>query len=289
MASQNAVGFAQVAILKLQWTTGSAKGFVDWLPYVCFEWEADGTVTNHDVRRGRSRATAQCKIAIAGDTVDLDYATRSCRQFNVDHDMELGVLRLHFTDSDRRHVAARQGRPFVEWKQDGASQFEDAKIQILGIEIESTDRMRLSATQSKAERALRRVLTRPGQPFFRGSLRAIYDGRCCISGCGARQALEGAHIRRYTGTSSDALTNGLLLRRDLHALFDCWLVTIEPTTRQVRIAKDVRASGGAEYSALHGRTLSGPLKKHDRYRPSNDLLKEHWNQAVATHGRSEFD
>ena len=67
---------------------------------------------------------------------------------------------------------------------------------------------------------------RQGQSNFRTSVDAAYGGRCAITGVADRTALEAAHIAPYLGVGSNDPRNGLLLRRDAHALFDAFLLTI---------------------------------------------------------------
>jgi putative restriction endonuclease len=68
--------------------------------------------------------------------------------------------------------------------------------------------------------ALRCIAARRGQAAFRAALIDAYGGRCSITGCDAVEALEAAHISPYKGDHTNDVTNGLLLRADLHTLFD---------------------------------------------------------------------
>jgi len=47
--------------------------------------------------------------------------------------------------------------------------------------------------------------------------------------------LEAAHIKPYRGKTDSHLENGLLLRADLHTLFDLNLIGVEPDTLTVRV------------------------------------------------------
>ena len=85
-------------------------------------------------------------------------------------------------------------------------------------------------------RALRR-----GQPAFRRNLLAAYEGRCCVSGWGPEAVLEAAHIEDHAKTGLNSLANGLLLRSDLHALFDEGLLRIE--SRKARCCPVARPTG----------------------------------------------
>ncbi|WP_234451326.1 HNH endonuclease [Pseudomonas sp. MF6754] len=96
------------------------------------------------------------------------------------------------------------------------------------------------------------TVIRPGQGNFRATMLARYGGECCISGCRVDTLLEAAHIIPYRGDQSDDATNGLLLRVDLHRLFDAHLVTINPATLQVEVDRSVEDTG---YQAFHGKRM----------------------------------
>ncbi|MDF9778871.1 HNH endonuclease [Pseudomonas baetica] len=93
---------------------------------------------------------------------------------------------------------------------------------------------------------------RPGQGNFRATMLERYGGECCITGCRVDALLEAAHILPYRGDQSDDPTNGLLLRVDLHRLFDAHLVSIHPATLTVEVATALDDDG---YQALHGKRL----------------------------------
>lgn len=92
-------------------------------------------------------------------------------------------------------------------------------------------------------------VVRPGQGNFRATMLGRYGGECCISGCRVDTLLEAAHIIPYRGDQSDDATNGLLLRVDLHRLFDAHLITINPATLTVEVAESV---DDAAYQAYQG-------------------------------------
>ena len=71
------------------------------------------------------------------------------------------------------------------------------------------------------------IVLRQGQGAFRDSLLEAYGCRCAISGCDVPEALEAAHIIPYKGEHTNVVVNGLLLRADLHTLFDLGLIAID--------------------------------------------------------------
>lgn len=112
-----------------------------------------------------------------------------------------------------------------------------------------------SSVNDARERALRAIRIRRGQPAFREALMSAYRGKCAITGCAVEHVLEAAHIYPYAGRTTNHPSNGLLLRADLHTLFDCYLIAIEPTTREVVVAEELRSS---PYMKLAGRRLRTP-------------------------------
>lgn len=111
-------------------------------------------------------------------------------------------------------------------------------------QLEDTRRLVLSARHERA-----------GQPEFRSSLLRAYGGRCAISGCNAVVALEAAHIAPHKGRETNRVDNGLLLRSDLHLLFDAGLLGIEPETMTVVIDKSLAKT---EYAKLGGTRIGVP-------------------------------
>ena len=93
-----------------------------------------------------------------------------------------------------------------------------------------------ASVADERERAMRAICIRRGQPAFRAALLVAYGGRCAITDCDVEDVLEAAHISPYRGLSSNHASNGLLLRADIHTLFDCGLVAFDPKTRKVVLA-----------------------------------------------------
>jgi len=105
------------------------------------------------------------------------------------------------------------------------------------------------------KRVLAEIVRRQGQPEFRRRLLHIFAGRCPVTGCNAEAVLEAAHITPYKGARTNTPRNGLLLRSDLHTLFDFYLITIDATTRRIRCAPSLK---GTMYSMLEGKQLKLP-------------------------------
>lgn len=70
------------------------------------------------------------------------------------------------------------------------------------------------------------IKTRRGQPEFRQALLSTFGGRCCVTGCIIEGVLEAAHVVPHSTDTNYSVTNGLLLRSDIHTLYDLNLIGI---------------------------------------------------------------
>lgn len=84
------------------------------------------------------------------------------------------------------------------------------------------------------KRVIRKVNERSGQGPFRQALLCESDA-CAFTGTRVKEALEAAHIKPYRGKQTNDPDNGLLLRADVHTLFDCGLLRIDPANGQLQI------------------------------------------------------
>lgn len=115
------------------------------------------------------------------------------------------------------------------------------------------------------------IVMRQGQPVFRRQLLEAYERRCALTDCPVEAVLEAAHICGYMGPQTNHVRNGLLLRADLHTLYDRALIAIDPESRRVSIAPELK---GTEYASLAGHPLR--LPDDPRHRPSPEALHIHW-------------
>jgi len=86
------------------------------------------------------------------------------------------------------------------------------------------------------KRSLREVVVREGQGSFRNLIFNAYDGKCAVTGCDVPETLEAAHIRPYKGPKTNVASNGILLRADLHRLWDTGLMAVHESTHRVLFA-----------------------------------------------------
>jgi putative restriction endonuclease len=122
------------------------------------------------------------------------------------------------------------------------------------------------------------VLIRPrlGQGAFRVGVTGVYQRRCSVTGERTLPILDAAHIRPYGAGGEHEITNGLLLRTDVHRLFDLGYVTVSGDGRfEVgRRLKDDFENGRLYYE-MHGRRVTLPEDVDQR--PAQNALE--WHQA----------
>lgn len=126
------------------------------------------------------------------------------------------------------------------------------------------------------ERVLRAVVRRRGQPKFRSILIAAYEGRCAITHCPILEILEAAHVTPYLGPQTNAVSNGLLLRADIHTLWDLGLIAINPEMMTLSVSPTLH---DPTYQALTGTTVFQPAPPSSRL--SASALAQQWTVFMA--------
>ncbi|MGW9193069.1 HNH endonuclease [Micromonospora chersina] len=134
-------------------------------------------------------------------------------------------------------------------------------------------------------RVVRQIVARRGQRAFRAGLLLAYGGRCAITGADVEAVLEAAHLRSYRGDNSNVLSNGLLLRADVHTMLDLRLLAIEPSNRRVRVSQQLAKTS---YWSLDGTQLAEPAAENQR--PAAAVLEAVWKLFLeAEDGRKPTD
>src|ERR1035437_9708307 len=118
------------------------------------------------------------------------------------------------------------------------------------------------------------VLPRLGQGAFRVIVTDVYKRQCALTNSHILHVLDAAHIRPYADGGTHSPSNGLLLRQDLHTLFDRGYLTVSPDYR-VEVSRRLKDEfdNGKEYYALHGKTIL--LPGNPVFRPSTEQLGWH--------------
>lgn len=235
-------------------------------------------------------------IALGNGTWVLDYAAQESnadpnRQqgYNewlmncLDDGVPVGVIT---SNSDKKGYTIR-GLAFVERYNSGTRMFTlhgpvNEHTESLGLfnfdgaqELSEKERITLSEWDytDERERTLVEQVRRRQQRKFRELLFQAYEGECAITNANVPQVLQAAHIDPYRGMQSQVASNGLLLRADMHLLYDSHLISVDPDTMQLRIAERLRRSHYVRYNMTHLRLPNAP----DAI-PREDLLGNHFDQ-----------
>ena len=115
---------------------------------------------------------------------------------------------------------------------------------------------------------------RIGQGTFRALVTDAYGRRCAVTQEKALPALEAAHIRPFSAEASHHVRNGLLLRSDVHRLFDSGYITVTPEYR-VEASSRMRDDfdDGDNYLRLHGSEIL--LPREAALHPDREALRWH--------------
>jgi putative restriction endonuclease len=141
-------------------------------------------------------------------------------------------------------------------------------------EIENTLREQDSA-RDYGYSILRRV--RIGQSAFRVLVTDAYARRCAISGEKTLPVLEAAHIMAHSSNGPNRTSNGLLLRSDLHKLFDSGYITIT-NNLNIEVSRKIKEEfqNGKEYYRFHGEKLLA-IPNHETEKPHAKFIAWHQN------------
>ncbi len=117
--------------------------------------------------------------------------------------------------------------------------------------------------------------SRLGQGAFRAMVTEYYDRKCCITGESTLPVLEAAHIRPVAKDGDNKLVNGLLMRSDMHILYDKGLLGVTPD-HKIQVSSQIREQyhNGVVYYSHHGKELCSIPKVAD-LQPAKEALEWH--------------
>jgi putative restriction endonuclease len=123
------------------------------------------------------------------------------------------------------------------------------------------------------------VLVRPrmGQGHFKRAVATAYRNRCAVTCSATFPSLEAAHIRPFAEGGEHAVSNGLLLRTDVHRLYDRGYLSIDPDLR-LRVSPQLRAHGwnGVEFYEREESGFQIAPPEDPQLSPSRDALAWHY-------------
>ena len=121
------------------------------------------------------------------------------------------------------------------------------------------------------------ILPRLGQGLFRTLVTDAYSRRCAITGERTLPVLDAVHIKPYSLVKRHEVPNGLLMRSDLHRLFDGGYLSVNPKDRRIIVSKRIKEEfeNGKDYYKLQGQVLREPNEAWAK--PSLENLEYHAN------------
>lgn len=137
-------------------------------------------------------------------------------------------------------------------------------------EAESNNAFSPQNIEDARDKVFAEIVRRRGQSSFRKALLRAYSNTCAITGSKLVPILEAAHVHPYKGQYTNVVSNGLLLRADIHTLFDLNLIAIDSSTMTILISPDLHAT---EYAELKGKKAYVPKLQVERV--STDALDWH--------------
>ncbi len=204
---------------------------------------------------------------------------RRYRKQSVSGDPFIGcnILNAPFFFEDKDWIAipetwapnTQQGRTFDTETVDGLRLWNAVHERLRGIPVPKS--------QVESPRLGAEYLTRArlGQGAFRVLVTEAYERRCAVSGERTLPVLEAAHIKPYAKSGPHLISNGLLLRSDLHILFDDGYLTVTEDLK-VEVSRNIKEKfeNGREYYRYHGKPLI-TVPGDSNQRPSHEFLRWH--------------
>jgi len=258
--------------LQLKW----GDGWIEVFPENEFEEECNNYPRKIRMYHKRQKGSYEIcleeyYLTVKDNIAVLNYGDKF-EKANLDpsRDIYIGELKIIFCDITRTIVKK------VLWRDKGKRKFEeydtDFSWQKESIPTNGQP-FKLPSKQKKIRYNSLSVL-RTGQLRFRMTLLKVYNEKCCITGFDVKEALEAAHIVPFNGEKSDHIQNGILIRADLHRLFDKLLISIDPNTFEVKLAPSLQKN--SLYSDLHNVKLRLPSNKN--HWPAPVALEHHYNK-----------
>lgn len=110
---------------------------------------------------------------------------------------------------------------------------------------------------------------RLGQRPFQALVLAAYRRTCAVTGERIVPVLQASHIRPVAAGGENRVDNGLLLRSDVHTLFDRGYLGLHPEKLSLMVSPSLRRefSNGEEFYARAGEIIALPNRRANRPNP----------------------
>jgi putative restriction endonuclease len=168
-----------------------------------------------------------------------------------------------------------QGRTYDEDEEVGRAVWQAVRQRLEAVHAVESRELIGDATP-EGERYGSPILVSPrlGQGSFRVLVTDAYERRCAVTGERVLPVLEAAHIQPFASGGQHRVDNGLLLRSDLHTLFDRGYLTVTPE-RRLEVSRRIQEDwyNGRHYYALQGSRVHVPGRPDQQ--PAGGFLRWH--------------
>lgn len=247
---------------------GFVSGFArlpEWLAWECFG-EGNGAATFAEMQSRLKAIREQNQIAVGRDLqqigcIILASAVFFPRDLWVRQPSDWGRQNLRYKGYDLIH-----GEGFRVWK--------ECQERAVGVGVVQLGEIPVTDVAAPRWGAPTLVIPRLGQGTFRVAVTEAYERACAVTKEHSLPALEAAHIRPFAEEGPHSVSNGILLRSDLHRLFDRGYLTVTPEHR-LEVSKQLKDhfQNGRSYYPLHGTEIGVPRSISQR--PDPALLRWH--------------
>jgi hypothetical protein len=130
----------------------------------------------------------------------------------------------------------------------------------------------LSNPVDERRRVLSEQAVRDGAVEFRRDVFAAWESRCAICRVAVPEVLEAAHIYPYLGIKTNDLRNAILLKSDLHILFDAHLISLESVGPRL-VIRTSQTLSDTPYAKYDGQMIRLPIAL--MHQPASEVLEDH--------------
>lgn len=165
--------------------------------------------------------------------------------------------------------SVQRGKTYDLSATDGKELWREVSDRLLGMRVAEASARKLPGGYASST-----VRRRVGQGIFQSRVMDAYERQCAVTRERALPALDAAHIKPFSLTQENHIQNGILLRSDVHRLFDTGYMTVTPGYH-VEVSEHVRTdfNDGDNYFKLHGERIWVPVDPKDR--PGRGYLQWH--------------
>lgn len=171
-----------------------------------------------------------------------------------------GRFRCDYWELELQHSGSRAGTKLVRCRLSPLSTKSSSDVSLPSLETLADE----LASDPIAWQMVRKRVRESAQKFRLAAMRE-YRGACAISSETTQEVLDAAHVEAHSLRGINSLANCLLLRTDLHALFDKGLIRIDPDTRLIFVDPSIRSP---DYRKFDGQRLNDGVTGY----PSSEFL-----------------